>query len=204
VNIHGDAFGRYRYLSGLSRGLVVLTVAAFFWIGLAAWGLRGDPRTLALAPILLAAGATAVGGWRLGRRARTLRSPDTQGSEATSIRRLTFWFRIISLLQTAFIILAGILCSWLERPDLLWPLIGLVVSLHFIPLGRLFRVRPYYATGVLGTVVSAVAILGFSGPEKLVVAGVGLSIVMVGSSAYVLANVDRLANEATSFGKGAE
>ena len=72
------------------------------------------------------------------------------------------------------------------------------MSLHFIPLGRLFRVRPYYATGILGTVVSVVAILAFTGPEKLVVAGVGLSIVMVGSSAYVLANVDRLADEATS------
>lgn len=198
MNVPGDAFSRYRFLSGLSRGLVVLTIAAFFWIGLAAWGLRGNLWTLALAPMLLAAGATAIGGWRLGRRARTLRSSDVQGSEATSIRRLTMWFRVISTLQTVFIILAGVLCSWLERSDLLWPLIGLVVSLHFIPLGRLFRVRPYYATGIVGTVVSAVAILGFSGSEKLVVAGVGLSIVMVGSSAYVLANVERLVDEATS------
>lgn len=161
-------------------------------------GLRGANWTFALAPILIAAGATAVGGLRIGWKARPLRDPDVQGLETASVREVTIWFRVISTLQTVFIILAAVLCSWLERPDLVWPLIGLVVSLHFIPLGRLFRVRPYYATGILGTVVSAVAILGFTGPEKLVVAGVGLSLVMVGSSAYVLANVDRLADEATS------
>jgi hypothetical protein len=194
----GDAFSRYRYVAGLSRGLVILTIAAFFWTGLAAWGLRGDLWTFALAPLVGAAGATAVAGWRLGKRARVLRRADAKGSDATSIRRLTIWFRVISTLQTALIILAGVLSSSIGRPDLLWPLIGLVVSLHFIPLGWLFRVRPYYATGVVGALVSAVAILGFSGPEKLVVAGVGLGIVMIGSSAYVLMNVDRLADAATS------
>ena len=189
-----NSFSRYRFLSGVSRGMVILAVAACFWVGLAAWGLRGDIWTLALAPILLSAGIVAVGAVRLGKRAQALRSSEVPVADRTSIRRITIWFRVTSTLQTAFIILAGLVCSWLQRLDLLWPLIGLVVSLHFLPLARLFGVRPYYATGVLGAVVSAVAILGFTGPEKLVVAGIGLSIVNVGSSAYVLANVERLAD----------
>ena len=198
VNVRGDAFSRFRFLSGLSRGLIVLTVAALFWVALAAWGLGGSLWTLALAPLLAAAGAAGVGAWRLTTKARTLRTADVDLANSASIRRLTIWFRVISTLQTVLIILAGLLCQWLERPDLLWPLIGLVVSLHFIPLGRLFRVRPYYATGIAGTIVAAVAIFEFSGPDKLVVAGVGLSIVMVGTSAYVLVNAERLADEAAS------
>jgi hypothetical protein len=198
ANIRGDPFSRYRFLSGLSRGLIILTVAALFWVALAAWGLGGSLWTLALAPLLVAAGAAGVGAWRLTTKARMVRSSDKDPADPASIRRLTIWFRVTSTLQTVFIILAGVLSQRLERPDLLWPLIGLVVSLHFIPLGRLFRVRPYYATGIAGTIVAAVAILGFSGSDKLVVAGVGLSIVMIGTSAYVLVNAERLADEAAS------
>jgi hypothetical protein len=190
-----NSFSRYRFLSGVSRGIVILAVAACFWVGLAAWGLRGDIWTLALAPVLFAAGIVAVGAVRLGKRAQALRSSEVPVADRTSIQRITIWFRVTSTLQTVFIILVGLVCSWLQRLDLLWPLIGLVVSVHFLPLARLFHVRPYYATGVLGAVVSAVAILGFTGSEKLVVAGIGLSIVNVGSSAYVLANAERLADE---------
>lgn len=195
MNTDRNSFSRYRFLSGLSRGIVILALAGCFWVGLAAWGLRGDIWTLALAPVLLSAGIVAVGAVRLGKRAQSLRSSEVPVADRTAIRRITIWFRVTSTLQTVFIILAGLVCSWLQRLDLLWPLIGLVVSLHFLSLARLFRVRPYYATGVLGAVVSAVAILGFTGPEKLVVVGVGLSIVNVGSAAYLLANAERLAGE---------
>jgi hypothetical protein len=188
-------FSRYRFLSGLSRGIVVLAVAACFWVGLAAWGLRGDIWTLALVPVLLSVGIVAVGAVRLGKRAHTLRSSEVQVADRTSIHQITIWFRVISTAQTVFVILAGLVCFLFHRLDLLWPLIGLVVSLHFLPLGRIFRVRPYYATGVLGAVVSAVSILGFTGSEKLVALGIGLSVIMVGSSAYLLRNAERLAGE---------
>ena len=175
--------------------MIILAAAACFWVGLAAWGLRGDIWTFALAPILLAAGIVAVGAVRLGKRAQALRRSEVQVTDRTSIRRITIWFRVISTAQTVFVILAGLFCFLFHRLDLLWPLIGLVVSLHFLPLGRIFRVRLYYATGVLGAVVSAVSILGFTGSEKLVAVGIGLSVVMVGSSAYLLRNAERLAGE---------
>jgi hypothetical protein len=198
VQVGRESFSRYRFLSGLSTGIVVLSVAALFWIGLAAWGLRGDSWTLALAPVLVAAVLVAIGGLRLARRFPRLRRSDLPTAELASIHRLNIWFRIISTAQTVLIVLVGVITSWLQRTDLLWPLIGLVVSLHFIPLGRLFRVRPYYVTGLLGSLVSAVAILGFSGSGKDIAAGIGLSIVMVVSSAYIVANTERLAAEATS------
>ena len=195
VNTDRNSFSRYRFLSGSSRGLITLAAAGCFWVGLAAWGLRGDIWTLALAPILLSAGIVAAGAVRLGKGARALRTSEVPVADRASIRRITLWFRVTSTLQTVFVILAGLVCYWLQRLDLLWPLIGLVVSLHFLPLAWIFRVRPYYATGVLGAVVSTIAILGFTGPEKLVVAGIGLSIINVGSAAYLLANVERLADE---------
>jgi ABC-type enterobactin transport system permease subunit len=50
--------------------------------------------------------------------------------------------------------------------------------------------------------VSAVSILGFTGSEKLVAVGIGLSAIMVGSSAYLLRNAERLAGEYALIGTG--
>ena len=45
---------------------------------------------------------------------------------------------------------------------MIWPSIGLIVSVHFAPLARLFHVRAYYTTALAGTIVSLLAFAGLT------------------------------------------
>jgi hypothetical protein len=55
----------------------------------------------------------------------------------------------VSTVQWVSIVLVGTICTALNRTDVIWPVIGLVISLHFLPLGWVFGVRPYYLMGAL-------------------------------------------------------
>jgi len=68
----------------------------------------------------------------------------------------------------------------------------LVVSLHFLPLGWLFGVRPYYLLGFLGTVITLASIVGFTGGLRLVSVGLGLGLLMIAGATYLIANADSL------------
>ena len=113
-----------------------------------------------------------------------------------SIRRIFVGDQTVGATQTAGIVLVGIACWVLHRSDLLWPLIGLVVSLHFLPLGWLFSVRPYYFVGMLGTAVAITSVFGFDGPRTYRRGRPRLGLVLGGSAFYVIANAATLADEA--------
>lgn len=182
---------------GLSNGVIVLAVSGGFWIALAVWTLGTNVLLIAGGPIVVAAGLLIWRGIRLRRQApafsrASLRRPE-KGS-ATS--RINIGFQAVTATQTLGIIVVGAVCSILHRLDLIWPLIGLVVSLHFLPLGRLFNVRPYYVLGVLGTAIAAVSLLGFSGNARSIVVGLGLGLATSITCLYLIARASELADEA--------
>ena len=69
------------------------------------------------------------------------------------------------------------------------------MSLHLIPLARLFRVRAHYVAGLAGCLISLVAFTGFGKPHALALLGGGMAIVMWLSAAYVVWNADRITAE---------
>lgn len=164
-------------------------------MGLAAWTLGASVLLVASVPILLLSGLLIWRGIRLRRQAPGFSRAKVRGApKGSSIRKISVGFQIVGTAQTLGIALVGLICWILHRTDLIWPLIGLVVSLHFLPLGRLFSVRPYYVLGVLGAAVAATSLLGFNGAARTVAVGLGL--VMSGSAVYVVANAAALADEA--------
>lgn len=97
-------------------------------------------------------------------------------------------------------LIEAVLCSvamgsveYLHRPDLIWPALGIALSLHFLPLGRLFRVRRYYFIGVAGTVVCLVAMVAFRAPANALFSAVGMCLNMWGTAAWLLAGSDQIA-----------
>jgi hypothetical protein len=90
------------------------------------------------------------------------------------------------------IVLIGGICSALGRSDLIWPLIGLVISVHFLPLGWLFGVRVYYVLSATGTLISLIAILGFTAGARLLATGLALGLVMIGGATYLVIKADSL------------
>jgi hypothetical protein len=182
---------------GLSNGVTVLSVAGAFWMGLAAWTLGASALLVATVPILLLSGMLIWRGLRLRREAPGFSRATLRGApKGSSIRKIAVTFQIVGTAQTLGIGLVGLICWILHRTDLIWPLIGLVVSLHFLPLAWLFRVRPYYVVGVFGTGIAITSLLAFKGGAMTVAVGLGIGLLMSGCALYLVANSAALADEA--------
>jgi hypothetical protein len=188
---------REQFMWGLSNGIVVLSISAAFWIGLAAWMLGAAVLLVAVVPILLLAGILIWQGLRVRRLAPGFsRASLRNAPKGSSVRRIGVGFNLVGTVQTLSIGVVGLTCWKLNRPDLVWPLIGLVISLHFIPLGWIFNVRPYYVLGVLGTGVALASLLGFTASTRTVVVGFGLGLVTSCCAIYLVANAAGLADAA--------
>ena len=175
----------------------MLAVSAAFWIGLAAWTLGTGILLIAAVPIVLLSGFLIWRGVKLRRQSPDFTRKNLRNApKGSSIRKIALGFNIVGTVQTISIGLVGFICWQLHRADLLWPLIGLVISLHFLPLARIFSVRPYYVLGVLGTVISLISLLGFAGSARSVAVGIGLGLLIGGCAVYLVVNAASLADEA--------
>ena len=182
---------------GLSNGAVILSVSATFWMALAAWTLGPSVLLIAAAPLLLISGFLIRRGYLIRRWAAGFsRASLRTAPKGSSIQRIGVAFNVVGAAQTLGIATV-VFISWkTHRPDLLWPLIGLVISIHFLPLGWIFSLRPYYVLGALGIAVAGASILGFTGSARTVAVGVGLGLVIGGCVAYLIANAEALADQA--------
>jgi hypothetical protein len=88
---------------------------------------------------------------------------------------------------------AVLVCVYFDRQDLLWPAIGVAISLHFVPLASLFHVSVYYITAAAAFAVSTVALLAPLGPSRLIWLGAGMSVVMWSSAFYLTRHADVIA-----------
>jgi hypothetical protein len=180
---------REQYAWGLSNGVTVLTIAGVFWLSLAAWTTGIGILVITLPLALLVAGILIRANRRLRRRfpgfsPRSLR----EAPKGSLTRRIIVGFYVVTAAQWISIVLVGAICSALHRPDLIWPLVGLIISLHLLPLGRLFGVRAYYVLGIMGTVITVFSILELTDGLRLITVGFGLGVLMIGGAAYLVAN----------------
>ncbi len=175
----------------------MLAVSAAFWIGLAAWTLGPGILLIAAVPIVLLSGFLIWRGVLLRRQSPGFTRKNLRNApKGSSIRKIAIGFNIVRTEQTLSIGLVGFICWTLHRLDLIWPLIGLVISLHFLPLARIFSVRPYYVLGMLGTVMSLISLLGFVGTARTVAVGIGLGLLIGSCAVYLVVNAASLADEA--------
>jgi hypothetical protein len=109
----------------------------------------------------------------------------------------------INLAQTVAVGLGVLGCVRTKRVDLIGPVIGLVVSLHFAPLGRVFHVRPYYVTALVGSVVSLAALILPAGAHRHELFCSAMALVMWASAVYLIRNANRIAQRATQEARAA-
>src|ERR1022692_4581519 len=187
-----------QFMWGLSNGVLVLAMAGAFWFGLAAFngGFQLGPA------ILIAVGAIAVaaGSVWLRRKAGGFRfSQLKQENEAQRLanRRTLIGLRWTTILETLLVGSAFGICNGIGRQDLVWPAVGAAVSLHFAPMGYLFRLPLYYVTTALGCVVSLIA-LTQKAPASLWVVGAGMGGVLWATATFAILKSELLANHAVS------
>jgi hypothetical protein len=186
-----------QFMWGLSNGIINLAMAGLFWFGLAVVS-RGDfgwaVPIVAVAALILA-GAVQVRRKSMGFRFSDLKRAEGEQRERTKkINRGILWAIICEIL---LIWLSIFLCYAFQRPDLTWPAIALAVSLHFFPLARLFRMRPYYANAAFGSAVALATLLipeaALSPSLRLQVLGIGMGTTVWITAAYAILNAGQLA-----------
>lgn len=158
------------------RGAVVLTLFAVLWALVAASGLPSA------AGWTVRAGALAVTG---GILASALSSRPLHERVR---RQPPGWYRRVGLvngIQFAVIIAVLLVCVVADAPELVAPLIALVVGLHFLPLAGLFD-QPQYrwtAAGLVGAAVLALGILALGDDGDVGAPAQELARVVVGGAA---------------------
>lgn len=186
-------------LWGLSGGASALAIAGFFWFGVSfgvittkwGWWVWGLSTTLQVA----ISGSILWAAVRL--RHRSGFTPGDVGRRGSPrqrwlTRRILSVFGWIVLFQTVLIGSAIWCCIRTGAKDMMWPSIGLIVSVHFAPLARLFHVRAYYATALAGTVISLVAFTGITDIRRLAWFGGAMAAVMWLSGWYIIRNADQI------------
>ena len=202
----GDAINSFRrllysrrmsyrqFMWGLSNGVLILTVAGGFWLGIIGSIVH---RAEILGPVGISGIVLLLWGFVCLRRksAGFSLAEMKNGTEEqrSSLRQIRQGFRWVMLIETVLCSVAVGSVEYFHRLDLIWPVLGIAVSLHFLPLGRLFRVKRYYFTGLAGMVVCLVAMVAFNAPANAVVAAAGMCLNMWGTAAWLLARSDQIA-----------
>ncbi len=192
-----------QWIWGLSNGVLVLALSGFVWVSLGLGvGFHPAATAVGLASLfpLLAVANLAVfvlllkAGIRLRRKADGFRLSDLR-REDPETGRIVQGLRWVLAGEGVLIAMAGFWSFRLQRGDLAWPWIGLVLGIHFLPLAWLFGVRVYYATGIASSVVALVALAMIEEPPRMLVLGYGMGLVAWCSCVYLVRNGDRIGNQ---------
>ena len=190
---------RRQFFWGLSNGIVVLAMAAAIWFGIAA---AFAPRVW-IVPLTALSGASAAallfGAVRVRRKAAGFGFADlerAEGSRREENRKIGVGFLWTTVAETLAAATAAGLAMSFHRPDLLWPGIGLAVSLHFIPLAWIFHVRVYYATAVVGSAICLAALLtpaaALGAGPRTVCLGLAMGLCVSATGGWAALRADRM------------
>jgi len=183
-----------QFMWGLSNGVLVLTVAGGFWLGIVG-SMVHRPEILGPAGIvglvLLLWGFICLRRKSAGFSLAEMKNGTDQ--QRSSLRQTRRGLRWAMLIETVLCSVAVGSVEYLHRLDLIWPALGIAVSLHFLPLGRLFGGRRYYFTGIAGTVVCLVAMVAFNAPANALFAAASMCLNMWGTAAWLLARSGQIA-----------
>ncbi len=168
---------------GRGSGAIVGTVFGAVWLGLGLQAARVLSLWVAFAFAVCCLGLYA-GSIFLIRRGRKLqRLSGTSGKWPATMRNGFAWAVAAEIAGCLAVV---IICNLLRRYDLIPAGIAMVVGLHFLPLGKVFRTPVYYATGVSIVLWCVASLVLFQGPEMDVASAIGTGSILWLTASYNL------------------
>jgi hypothetical protein len=186
-----------QFMWGLSNGVLVLTVAGGFWLGIL--GSIGRRPELAGTIALLGVALLLWGFVHLRRKSAGFSLSEMKnGTEAQrlSLQRIRRGFRWVSVLELVLVSIAVGSCEYFHRVDLMWPALGIAVSAHFAPLVNLFRVRLYYFTAAIGILGCSIGLVAFASPMNTIFTSSIMCLNMWGTAAWLIVRSEAIAQSA--------
>ena len=153
---------------GAASGVLFMAFFGTLWAGIGIGGLQGWGFPLLQIIALLIGAALAVGGLMLLRSARKMPNRISE-SDAKAWKRRGIWFGVIFAAEGILIGAASGICSAINQFNLFFPIMAIIVGVHFLPLAALFRVRAHYVTGTLLSLLGLCTLLFV--PETGMIAG---------------------------------
>ena len=101
------------------------------------------------------------------------------------------WFRMTVVIEFGLIATVAAVLPRVGLGSQVFPIVSLVVGLHFFPLGVLFKAKRHHVVGVFMTTLTLAAILVLQPPLEDVLIGLGNGIILWVSSASVLLIIAR-------------
>ncbi|MFE5320762.1 hypothetical protein ACFQ88_18795 [Paenibacillus sp. NPDC056579] len=155
---------------GAANGVMFMTFFGALWasIGIVGSNGLGGPWFLVLSGIMtliLLSGAVSLFG-----NARNMNNSTTR-EERGHWRQINRKFGLIFGLEGLAIFIASVICNMLDHFELFFPIMAIIVGIHFFPLAQLFRVRFYYGTGI---VLCILGVITFFVPMNATVNNVSL------------------------------
>lgn len=151
-------------LRGFATGTIFMAFFGTLWASIGVGGLAGRAAPWPLVAALLIGVTLLAGGIALWRGAGRLRDEPLAGGDAVGRQ-----FGLVFALEGVAIAIASVACNATGHFALFFPIMAIIVGVHFLPLARLFDVAPYYAVGVLLCLLGIVGLVAV--PVETTLAG---------------------------------
>jgi len=150
-------------LRGVASGVLFMAFFGTLWAGIGIGGLQGWGEPWLSVVVLLIGLGLLIGGIVLLLASRRLPS-QAASADAPGDKRTNIWFGAIFAAEGLLIAIASVICNAINRFDLFFPIMAIIVGIHFLPLAALFQLKAYY---LVGTLLCVLALLTFAVPEHI-------------------------------------
>lgn len=133
---------------GAANGVMFMTFFGALWSSI---GIVGSHRLGAPWPLVLSVLITLIllsGAISLFVKSRS-RNQSVTPKEKEETKRLNQKFGLIFGLEGVAIFLASVICNALDHFEVFFPVMAMIVGIHFFPLATLFREKFYSGTGIV-------------------------------------------------------
>ena len=142
-------------IRGTASGVMFMAFFGTVWADIGIGGLRVTIAIWLLILAILVGAALFFYGMMMIRQSRSLPTRNSFHND----RNVRKWFNVIFAVEFGLIGIAAIVTNIMGHFDWFFPVMSIIVGVHFFPLAHLFQVSAYYMTGMLHCLLAIVTLL---------------------------------------------
>lgn len=141
---------------GAANGVMFMTFFGALWASIGIIGLHGlgSPWFLVISSIVTI--VMLIGAISLFGKARNMNNAATP-NDSEDWKKINRKFGLVFGLEGLAILIASVICNITDHFELFFPIMAIIVGIHFFPLARLFKEKFYYGTGAVLCILGAIS-----------------------------------------------
>lgn len=151
-----------------ANGMLFMTFFGVLWAVIGLIGLHGWGSPWLLIITIMISFTLLMGAISLLKASRRFSNQQTE-TEAKHWKRVNRWFVIIFALEGVAIGIASVITNVLNHFEMFFPIMAIIVGIHFFPLAPLFKVKTHYVTGALLCILGIITL--FFVPTEATIGG---------------------------------